>query len=181
MASQESADRASEEADRINAVASARALEAIKQSGALSGQLRQQDFGIEQAKASSQDEFDRFNVQNQIALNQRNTASQNQAQAVNLAEKQRIADSNVQLNNTEKQRQVQAERDYWNDKLMYAQAKANPYAAQANMAMNSGQAKANSAQAMGSGIGSAFGSLGTYLAKNKANTPKNSYSYTGFL
>jgi hypothetical protein len=167
LSSQESADRASEEADRINAAASARALSAISQSGELSGNLRTQDFNVENIKASSADEFDRFNVSNQIARQTRNVGSLNEAQSTNLAESQRIADTNIRQENAERQRMEQAKRDYWQDKLSYAQARANPFSQQANSALISGQGRAQSAQSIGSGIGSAFGSLATFLNKKK--------------
>jgi hypothetical protein len=182
LSSQESADRASEEADRINATASARALEAIRQSGQLGGDIRGQDFNVELAKAGAQDEFDRFNVTNQLARQQRNVESKNVAQATNLGESQRIADTNIQQENTERQRMVQAKRDHWQDSLAYAQARANPYGQSAEMAMRSGQAKAESAQAMGSGIGSAFGSLATYFAKSSdsKDPPRNYVEVDGY-
>lgn len=175
LASQESADRASEEADRLNATASARALDAIRQSGQLSGDLRQQDFNIEAAKAGSQDEFDRFNVENQIARQQRNVDSRNVAQATNLAETQRIQDTNTAAANQEKYRQVQAQRDFWQDKMSQAQAKAAVLTGGAGMmgqaAGGQDKAAANMWGQIGGAGASAFGSLANYYAnKPKTNT-----------
>ena len=168
LASQESADRASEEADRINAAASARALEAIRESGQLSGQLRGQDFDIEATKAGAQDEFDRFNVENQIARQQRNTESRNVAQATNLGEKQRIQDTNTAAANQEKYRQVQAQRDFWSDKMRQAEAKASVLTGGAGMMGQAAGGQDNAAANMWGQIGAAgssgFGALSNYYA-----------------
>ena len=162
LASQEGADRASEEADRINAIASSRALQAYKESADLGGNIRAQDFNVAQAKAGAEDEFNRFNVQNQIGREQRNVGSRNVAQGANLQVKQQIASQNVDQANNERLRQAEAKRQLWQDQLQYAQARANPFGRQADMAMQSGQNKANSITGMASGIGSAFGSLAKY-------------------
>jgi len=176
LASQESADRASEESDRINAAASARALEAIRQSGQLSGELRGQDFSIEAAKAGAQDEFDRFNVENQIARQQRNVEGRNVAQATNLAETQRIQDTNTAAANQEKYRQVQAQRDFWQDKMSQATAKAGAITGamglQAQYAGGQDKANANLWGNIGGMGSSAFGSLANYYG-NKQNNANN--------
>lgn len=168
LSSQEGADRASEEADRINALASARALQAYKESADLGGNIRSQDFNVAQAKAGAEDEFNRFNVQNQIGREQRNVGSRNVAQEKNLDVKQQIASQNVNQANQERLRQAEAKRQHWQDQLAYAQAKANPYGQQAQMAMQSGQNKAQTITGVASGIGSMFGSLANYYAKAPA-------------
>lgn len=174
LASQESADRASEESDRINATASARALEAIRESGQLSGQLRSQDFDIEATKAGAQDEFDRFNVENQVARQQRNVDSRNVAQATNLGEKQRVQDTNTAAANQEKYRQVQAQRDFWQDKLTQAQAKASVLTGGAGMMGQAAGGKDNAAANMWGQIGGAgasgFGALSSYYGNKGKNT-----------
>lgn len=179
LASQEGADRASEEADRIQAMASARALEAIGQSSNMAGQLRSQDFGVESTKAGAQDEFDRFNVQNQIATNSRNVAAQNVSQEANLQNKQRVQDTNTAANNQEKYAQLERQRQYWVDKLDQAKAKASigmggmaPTSAAIGAA---GQAQANMYSGIGGAVSSAFGGLSNYYAqkeKDAAAKPK---------
>lgn len=168
-AAQAGADRQSEEGDRISALAQQRALQAIQSSANMAGSLRTQDFDINRAKASAADEFERFNVQNQIANQQRNVASKNQAQAANLAEAQRISDANTQMANAEKYRQNQAKEDFWKNKLSYNQARAGQQANQAGLEIQKGQTAANMYSGMGAGAGSAFGSLAGYFGKQKSS------------
>lgn len=157
-ASQGSAQQASESADRVSALAAQRALQAIMQSSNMAGQLREGDFSEESAKARAGDEMSRFNTQNQMAINQRNTASSNVAQTGNLENLQRIGDLNVGQANEEKYNQLARQRQFWNDKLRYAQAYAGPL-------QDFGQASANQARGESSArqkaIGEGFGGLST--------------------
>lgn len=173
LASQAGADRASEEADRISAAASQSKLQALSQMGSMSGALRGQDFNEENTKAASQDEMDRFTTDRQLAISQRNVASANQAQAANLANKQDISNANVGINNTEAQRQNEAKRQKWLDDLYYAQARANPMQRSAAQTLESGKTNAQGITNMAGGIGSAFGSLGSYFAKNQSPSDDN--------
>ena len=163
MAGQEGAERASAEGDRIAAVASARALEALRESSNLAGSLRSQDFDVNRTRAAAADEFERFNVANQIGRQQRNVDRMNIAQERNLSEKQRIQDYNTAQENAERLRQVEAKRQYWQDKLAYAQARTGQTSNIINQANTAAEAK----QQMWSGIGggairgiSAFGGGG---------------------
>ena len=167
--SQAGADRQSEEADRISAMAQARALQAIQSSSGMAGSLRGQDFDVAQAKAGAADEFERFNIGNQIATQQRNVASQNQGQQLNLGEAQRISDTNIGAANAEKYRQNQAKRDFWQDKLSYNTARAGGQAQMANMEMAKGQQAANMWSGIGSGVSAGLGGIGNYM-----NAQKNS-------
>ena len=145
-ASQAAADRASEEGDRISSLAAQRALQAIAQQSGMASNLRNQDYGEESARASAMDQMQRFNVQNQMGINQRNVASQNTAQAANLANKQSIANQNVGQSNQEKYNQLQRQRQNWLDKLAYAQSYQNPLQqygqAGLQQAMSRGQSQA---------------------------------------
>lgn len=176
LSSQEAADRASEEGDRISAAASARALQAISNAGSLGGDIRGQDFQIGSAKAGAADEFNRFNVENQIGREQRNVGARNMGQEYNLTNKQQISNQNVSTENQERQRQVEAKRQNWLDNLAYAQARANPLGQQAQMEMQSGQNKAQMYQGIGSGVGSMFGSLANYYSsKQPAPAQRKNY------
>lgn len=175
QSSQESADRASEEADRISALASQRALAALQQEAAMSGDIRSQDFDVERTRLAAADEYNRFDVQNQMDVNQRNVAAKNVSQAANLAEKQRVADTNKQMANQERYRQAQAKRDFWSDKMRQAEAKAavvtGGMAPTAQAIGNMGQAKANMWSGIGGGLSGGFGLLANYYAgQNKAGT-----------
>jgi len=162
-ASQAGADRASEEGDRISALAQARALQAIQSSSNMAGGLRSQDFDVESTKAGAADEFERFNIANQIGTQQRNVSSQNAAQLGNLQESQRIADTNVGMANQEKYRQNQAKRDFWQDKLAYNSARAGIASNAAQYAGAQDKANAQMWSGIGAGVGSGLGSIGNYL------------------
>lgn len=170
-ASQAGADRASEEGDRISSLAQQRALQAIQASSSMAGSLRGQDFDVESRKAGAADEFERFNVGNQIATQQRNVGSQNEGQRLNLGEAQRIADTNVQMGNTEKLRQNQAKRDFWQDKLSYNKARAGMAGDMGQAQYSAGMAQAQGTDNLWGGIGKAAGSYGSYsFTKPKTTT-----------
>lgn len=152
LASQAGADRASEEGDRISSLASQRALQAIAQSSGMAGQLRGQDFEQDAAKASAADQMQRFNVQNQIDLNQRNVASSNAAQTANLANKQSLANQNVGNTNSEKYAQLDRQRQFWKDKMDRAAAYASPLMAYGDVNANTEMQKSKRAAAIGEGI-----------------------------
>lgn len=176
LSSQESADRASEEADRISAMAAQRALQAIQQEGTMAGGLRGQDFEIAAAKAKAQDEFERFNVQNQIAQQQRNIATKNIAQERNLGEQQRVSDVNIAQRNQERYSQLERERQFWQDKMDQAKARISPITGmlpQQTAAIGAqGQAQANIWSGLAGGVGAGLGALGQYYqGQNTAPTP----------
>lgn len=178
LATQEGADRASEEADRIQAAASQRALQAIMMESDAAGNIRGQDFQVASAKANAADEMNRFNTTNQIAINQRNVGTQNVAQEANLGNKQRIQDTNTSTKNAETYAQKERERQFWNDKLAYAQARTAPILGMgqvnAQQAQQVGQANANMWSNIGGGAAAGFGALSNYYAKQPSGgTPKN--------
>lgn len=174
-AQQGTANSASEQADRISATAAQRALQAISQSSTMAGQLQQQDFSQAAQKAAAADEMNRFNVQNQMAIGQRNTGYNNAAQAANLENLQNINNSNTSQNNQEKYNQLARQRQFWQDKLNYAQAYMSPLQQYGNaaaaqnmgedMARSEGTSKAFGALSgaigsMGAGGGGAAGGMG---------------------
>ena len=156
---QASNTRLSQEGDRLGATAASNALQAISQSGQLGGQLRSADYGAQMDKAKSLDAMEQFNLQNSQAVQQRNISAMNQAEAANLANKQNLANANIQMANTETYRQEQAKRDYWNDKYKQAAAKSGTSISEAQMAGNQPSELQQ--------IGSALGTIGG--AYSKAN------------
>lgn len=147
--SQAAANRGSEEADRVSAMAAQRALAAISQGSSMAGQLRGQDYSEEAAKAEAQDQMNRFNVQNQMAINQRNVGIGNQAQASNLSNAQQISNANVGQTNQEKYNQLQRQRQFWTDKLNYAQSYSNPLQQLGNVGLNQEMSKAQQVASLG--------------------------------
>lgn len=181
-ASQGSADQASQQADSVSSMAAQRALQAIGAQSNMAGQLRTQDFGEEATKANAQDQMNRFNVQNQMAINQRNTTVGNQAQAANLMNAQDLSNKNVGQNNQEKYNQLNRQRQNWLDKMSYAQAYMNPLGAYGQAHAGQEDAKAKMDAAMGKGVDdSIWNVIGMMYGKapsksNADTTPKSSNS-----
>lgn len=103
QASQEGADRASQEGDRLMAMAQQRALQNIMASASQAGNLRSQDFDVASQKARAEDVINQFNTQLAAQRQSRNVEAKNTAQQRNLGEKQRVADTNVDIANREQQ------------------------------------------------------------------------------
>ena len=157
QAAQEGERRASEESDRLAATASRNALAAIAQSGEMAGDMRAQDFDVNRARAGAEDEFSLQEWGQRNARQTRNVGAENIAQQANLAEKQRMADANVNLENTERQRMNQAKRDVWRDKLDLASAKSGQYRQQQQYHQGESARKGKMGQTAGAGAVTAFG------------------------
>lgn len=179
---QNSANSASLEGDRIAAASAENALNAIRQSGDMASNLRSQDFDVARTKATAEDEFAKFNMQNRAGVQARNIASRNRAQESNLNNAQRIRDNNTNMRNNELLRQREAERQYWQDQMTRAQMRAGAYQGQSANHSNNANRTAN--QWVGAGRGIAEG----VSAYNQANKPgeleleedKTGTSYGGF-
>lgn len=150
--------------DRLAAQAQQAALQSALQSGQLGGQIRQQDFDINNTKAAAADRFKMFDTQNSIARQQRNVGSQNQGQMYNLNEQQNINNMNTQNANAEAQREAAAKRQYWQDQAQLANMKAGARLGQSNQLNQQATAQAQQWQGIGSGVGNATGSLANAYA-----------------
>jgi hypothetical protein len=84
--SQAATDRTSQAGLDQAAMAQQRALDAIMQSGQLSGAMRGQEFGEQSTIADARDAIAQFNAQNRQQGSQFNTNTQNQAQQFNAAQ-----------------------------------------------------------------------------------------------
>ena len=153
QASQSGADQASQQGMDIAAAASRNALEAAAQSGNLSGNIRSQDFGVNQARAAAEDERNRMLFQNSTALRSRNVEAQNIAQRANLAMRQRLSEANIGQANDETTRQRYAQLQDYNNRLKLAQDKADRLTGQAGYAANKGNKQSADLQR---GIGGAY-------------------------
>lgn len=159
QAAQGGADQAAAGADTLMAQAQQRALQALGKSSDMASQMRGQDLDVNSSKARAIDERNRFLAENSVARQSRNVGALNQAQQANLAEQQRINDANIAMRNAETQRQTQAERDLFNDKLNLAQAKSGQRTQQAGFY---GQQAGQTAQQwanIGSGVGGGLATL----------------------
>lgn len=103
-ASQEASTNASQQGLDAAALAERRALEAIMNTGQLSGQIRGQDYTKASDKAAAMDSIEKFNTANKQNVINTNVAARNNAANINLTNKQRIADTNVANRNTNKVR-----------------------------------------------------------------------------
>lgn len=160
-------------ADNVSAAASQNALQALGQQSNMASQMRGQDFSENATKAQAADEFNRFNVSNQIAQQARNVGAQNQAQQQNLANSQNISNANTSADNAELQRENDARMQVWNAQMAQAKAKAD---ANTNVANIANKQAANTAQGwtnIGQGVGAAAGNIAS-LAARYPSTPKTS-------
>lgn len=169
---QSGANQESQAGLQLGATASQNALQAALQSGQLGGQVRQQDFNVNQARASAEDEMNRFNVQNKTTQQARNVGAANQAQQYNLANAQNISNANTNQYNTELQRQNQAQVDDWNNKLRLASIKSGAYQSQAGDFAKRAQDTANQYGQIGGALGSAAASYFSGGASDAADKAK---------
>lgn len=158
QSAQGDANLASEQGLQLAAQGNNARMNALAQSAGLGGQLRSQDFGVNQAKANAADQFKRFDIQNQQQVANQNVQAKNQAQAANLANNQQLSNANVGMNNAESQRQNQARLTDWQTQNQRNSIIANGYKGQADQYNQMGNQVANQAAQMGAGIGGMMGS-----------------------
>lgn len=158
-------------ADRLAAQASQNALAALSQRSGLAGNMRTQDMSAAEMRARAIDDRNRFLAENSIARQRSNVGALNQAQQANLANKQRLSEMNTEQANSEQLRQNQAKRDYFNDQLDLASAKANALNNQGSIAARAGQQKADMFSNLGNAIGQGFGTYANYQSKQPAKDP----------
>lgn len=189
QAGQSGADRQSAEGDRIAAAASQNALQAMSQAGQLGGQIRGQDFSVNQARAGADDQNAMQQFNQAVSRQTRNVGNSNQAQQYNLGQAQDVSNRNVSQSNAETQRQNQAKMDYWNAMLGRAQMRSGALMGAANMANQQAQQKAGMWQSIGSGVGAGAGAMagsgmfsgggssgGASSMGNQAGEPYNAYN-----
>ena len=147
-------------AERVSASASQRALQAMMQGGELAGRVRGQEFDIERTKAGSEDEFQRFNIANRMAQEQRRAERETGARQYNLGQQQAIMNMNIQQQNAELMRQRQAQQEMYNNQVRIAQLRSGAYGQQAAQAQQQAAQTQQGWAQMGSAVGGALGSFG---------------------
>lgn len=172
---QSGANQASTQGDQLAATASQNALQAALQSGQLGGQIRQQDFNVNQARASAADEMNRFNVQNQTNSQARNVNAQNQAQAYNVGTGQQLANANTSAANNELYRQNTAKLTDYNNQTALAKTQADAQKQKAKEEWDRSQAEANRNAQIAQGIGTAV----AVAAMNKGGYVHGNAPYKG--
>jgi hypothetical protein len=119
-------------ADQQAAAASARALQAIAQSGTMGGQIRSQDFNESAQKAQAADAINKFNASNRQGLNTRNTDRNNSASQFNLTNKQNVMNRNTDTNNTEETHNKGLYQQKFNNDMTKGQGLAGQYTNMSN-------------------------------------------------
>jgi hypothetical protein len=174
QSSQSAGNQASAESDRLTQMAQQRMLESLAQSGQLSGQIQAQDFSQQAEKARAADLINQFNTANARDVQQRNVASSNMAQSGNLAEKQRVADTNVNLQNQQNQYNSGLIQQNFQNQVQKAGGAASLLNNQYQTGMAGAANTANSWNQMGQGVGQlalGFSKLGTSKKTNADDEP----------
>lgn len=168
-------------AERGSASASQRALQAMTQGGELAGRVRGQEFDIERTKAGSEDEFQRFNIANRMAQEQRRAERETGARQYNLGQQQQLMNMNIQQQNAEMMRQRQAQQEMYNNQVRLAQLRSGAYGQQASQAQQNAQATMQGWGNIGSAVGqigsmAAMGAMGPGTAKYDTKTGESLFN-----
>lgn len=169
--SQQSADQAGQQSDRTMAMAQQRMLEATMQSGQLGGQMRSQEFGEKGQQAQAADAIARFNAQNAAAAQSANVGAMNTAQARNLAERQRIADTGVATQNTQEQYNKNLLQQKFANDMMLAQSRANAAIGQGSQLSAAAGQTADMYKGIGAGVGQGLMGAAQLYGKPTADAP----------
>jgi len=151
--SQGAADMASSESDAISANMAAARKQALSQYANQASGMRQQQYGEDTARAQAIDERNRMLYENSVSRESRNIAAKNQGGLFNISREQETSDKNVGAYNQEKQRQADAVRAQYQDKLNYAAGITGQQGKLADFYGNTAQAKAQAQMDMAKGVG----------------------------
>lgn len=124
MGAQGSASDANQAGLDVAAQAQERALQALQATGQMGGQIRGQEFTEASAAAAAKDAIEKFNVANKQDVISANVDRVNAANAANLAERQRISDTNTGLTNEERKIAADAYETDFENRMKKAAAKA---------------------------------------------------------
>lgn len=171
MAGQQGAELANTQGNQLAAQAQQRSLQALAQSGQLAGQMTQADFSRAQQIAQAQDAINRFNTGNSQQVQAANVLAKNQAQEANLKEKQRIADTNVDLQNKQQMYNKQVLVDDFERRFRKATGQSsNLVSAIAPMFNQEAQATRNKFAGLGAALGGGAGAAGSAFSKSKGSS-----------
>lgn len=160
QAGQSSADRLSQEGDRIAQMAQERALNAITQKGNLAGNIRGQEFGEQSDIARAQDAINQFNTANKQQVQAANVGATNQANLRNLSEKQRVGEARTGIDNQQELYNKQLIQQRFQNEMQRAAGIAGQHN---QIAQAQQQAAANQANMAGNIVGAGGAVLGAYL------------------
>jgi hypothetical protein len=166
IAQQGSAQRRSMQGLELEALAERRALEALKNAGSLAGQMRGQESNEQLSKARGLDAMATFNAQSAQSLEGRNVDRANTAQAANLGEAQRIADSNVGLQNYQQEYNKKLRQQLYQNEMNKLALKSGAGQASAQVDVDLAKQQANTYSDVASGIGRGAMAYGKYSQGN---------------
>lgn len=141
LAGQSAATRASREGMDVAALAHQSKMDAIKSMGEMGTNIRGQEFGEASTTAAAKDAITRFNAGNRQAQINLNVGGRNEAQRLNLGEKQRVADTNTQQGNANTVRNSELIQKKYDNDLALADAKARALAGIAGTANDEQKSK----------------------------------------
>jgi hypothetical protein len=150
---QESATRQSNRDTDVAGMAQERALQSLMQQGNMANQISNTSFGQQAQKAEAQDAISKFNAQNQQQVNLANTSARNNAQAVNTANAQAIANQNSNLRNQQAAQKAQLAQQQYENELRKRQSQSG---IATQNAANIGQTSQNQANANNQTVGTAI-------------------------
>jgi hypothetical protein len=139
--------------DQIAQQAQQAAIQASGQAAGLGGQLESQNFGEGMANQQAQTQMQRFNIQNQLGVQQQNTNAANQAQAANLANAQQLSNANVGAANQEMYNQQQQEMNQYNANKNTSEVQAGGAGALGQQQQQLANTQAQAGVNLGTGIG----------------------------
>lgn len=182
MSQQHAADTAGRQGMDIAAMAEQAKAEALKSAASLGGQIESQDYSEQAQKATAQNTINQFNATNQQEVTMANIAARNAAQAANLAEKQRVADTNTNMTNANRVRDSELLHQNYTDRLEKAKAVSGAISGQGQAAQHASDANtAWNANLIG-GVSNAlttYGAAGGFKSTPTANvTPIGSGNTT---
>lgn len=160
---QQAMNTAADNAAALSANMSSARRDALEKYGRMAGEMRNIEFNEAATRAQALDERNRMIAQNAMARQSSNVNTINQDKRFNLSEEQRLRDTNTQMANQEKLRQMNEKGNLWDRQLGLAQARS---AAQLGQASQWGQ-QAQQTQQMYAGIGSGLGQAGQSIMGNE--------------
>lgn len=154
-----------------------RALQAMTQAGSYASNLRSQDVAEQTQKAQAADAIAAFNAQMQAQTNRANVASNNAAQAQNLANKYAIQQTNL---NQQRAEQEQAANSYVQGYNANAAAARNASQAGFNAAQMYNQAGQAQLQSIASAASIAAGAYGSGWGRGSTSAAPATSSVAGY-
>lgn len=159
---QSGADRASTEGLGLAGLISQKVKEGAMSSAEIASQMRSQDYQAEMARRQAEDERNRFIASNTIARQRANLDRLNEAQQRRESQAMQVATANTQMSNAERQRQNEAQRQFYLDRLARAQAMSGQAKDLAGAYGDRADRTASMWSGIGSGIGQGISAYGQY-------------------